>query len=310
MTAASFKFDALRETTQVVDLHQHYWPPRVVELLRARSSLPRIARADGGEELWLPGESAYPFRASMHDMGRRAHDCATAGIDYALQAPPCALGIEWLDIAESQPVFEAWAEAARAMPGRFGWWAWTSATAPDLDHVREQLDAGAFGLVLPATAMLTERRLETLAPVLELLEARDAALLVHPGVAPERLAHGAPVAAATDMPSWLPAVTDYMHQMSEATVALHRLLRPDHPTLRVVLALLGGLAPLQYGRAIRRGAPGGWASDTATFYESSSFEAGVIEAVACVVGSGQVRYGTDAPVLDMAVSHQHARGSA
>jgi 6-methylsalicylate decarboxylase len=69
-----------------------------------------------------------------------------------------------------------------------------------------------------------------------------------------------------------------------------------HPRLRVVFAALAGLAPLHGERAAVRRGPA-VPSSPQLFYDTSSYGAQAIAAVAAVVGAGQLVHGSDFPVL-------------
>src|SRR5262249_7851771 len=69
--------------------------------------------------------------------------------------------------------------------------------------------------------------------------------------------------------------------------------------LRVVFAMLAGLAPLHAER-LRSRAGMHVAPDPHTFYETSSYGPRAVTAMAAEVGSSQLLYGSDRPVADPA----------
>jgi hypothetical protein len=127
---------------------------------------------------------------------------------------------------------------------------------------------------------------DRLGPVLEMLERRDAPLLIHPG--PAR-------AAASDRPRWWPAMTDYVASMQSAWHAFAVWGRPAHPRLRVCFAMLAGLAPLHRERLVARG--GRTDSDAGVFLDTSSYGARALDAVIREVGVDRLVHGSDRPVI-------------
>jgi 6-methylsalicylate decarboxylase len=67
----------------------------------------------------------------------------------------------------------------------------------------------------------------------------------------------------------------------------------------VIFAMLAGLAPLQAERTAARGGPEREAAlhDELCFYDTSSYGARAVGAMASVVGIGQLVHGTDRPVV-------------
>ena len=156
---------------------------------------------------------------------------------------------------------------------------------PSAARVDALLDAGAVGLSLPAGALGGPAGIERLGPALEALSAREAPLFVHPG-------------PAAGSPAWFPALTAYVAEMSAAWHAWAQWGRPAHPTLRVVFAMLAGLAPLHAERLAARGGPSEAVHDPLTFFDTSSYGPRAIDAMLRVVGVDRLLYGSDRPVIE------------
>jgi hypothetical protein len=73
---------------------------------------------------------------------------------------------------------------------------------------------------------------------------------------------------------------------------------PAHPQLRVCFAMLAGLAPLHVERLALRGGPADVVTNPNLFYDTSSYGARAIGAMAGVVGLDQLVTGSDRPVVD------------
>jgi hypothetical protein len=122
--------------------------------------------------------------------------------------------------------------------------------------------------------------------VLAVLAERDAPLFVHPGPAP----------AGGAVPAWWPALTAYVAETAAAWHAFLAWGRPAHPDLRVIFALLAGLAPLHHERLRARGGPPGAVHDPRVFYDTSSYGREALDAMVRAVGVDQLVHGSDRPV--------------
>ncbi len=86
--------------------------------------------------------------------------------------------------------------------------------------------------------------------------------------------------------------------MSTAWHAWAQWGRPAHPTLRVVFAMLAGLAPLHAERLAARGGPSDAVHDPLTAFDTSSYGPAAIDAMLRVVGVDRLLYGSDRPVIE------------
>jgi hypothetical protein len=119
-------------------------------------------------------------------------------------------------------------------------------------------------------------------------------LFVHPGGLPDARA----VEASLTEPLWWRALTDYISQMQAAWLTFATYGRRELPGLRAVFAMLAGGAPLHSERLATRGGPAVDLRDPLTFYDTSSYGPRVVEAMASWVGTRQLLYGSDRPVIE------------
>jgi predicted TIM-barrel fold metal-dependent hydrolase len=279
---------------EAVDVHQHLWSEPLVEALAARADYPRVRRDGRAWRLDLaPGRSEY---LPLESPAERAAHVRADGFDRALIALSPELGVERLPGEEAAPLLDAHVALARE-PG-LGIWASTS--LHDLDAAARELPRrldGAAGLCLPAAALASPRALEALAPLLAALEEAGKPLLVHPGPAAAAVPRvAAPRAAAS--PAWWPELAGAVAQQQAAWLAFADRGRIAHPRLRVVFAGLAGLAPLQVERAAARGGPSGAVGDPGIFYDTSAYGSFAIDAMARLVGVGQLVHGSDRPAVE------------
>ena len=266
-----------------VDLHQHLWPEPFLEGLRARRSAPRL----DGWELYLPGERTYAIDPSDHDVDARAALTAIDGDELVCVAPSAALGLDRLAPAEAGELAAAWLDGALALPPPFGVWAMAGIREPDPGALSEALDRGAIGLEVAADVLAAPDGLDRLGPLLDVVEAAGAAVLVHPGPAG---GHDAP----GRRPDWWAPIVPYVAQLHAAWWAWAAAGRDRHPRLRVCFVALAGLGPLHAERRRARGG-GRTVVDPLTFVETSSYGTQAVDAVVRALGIDVVCHGSDRP---------------
>ena len=254
------------------DIHQHLWPDGLLSSLARRTVQPRLRREGREWVLDLAGDAPAPFDPAEHDPSTRT------GFDRIVIAPSIPLGIEWLP--EAEDLLDDFHRGVLELGAPFELWASLATPAPE--RVDALLDAGAVGIAVAGRAF---GDLERLGPALERVAQRGAPLFVHPG-------------PASGSPAWFPALTSYVAEMGEAWHAWAAFGRPAHPSLRVVFAMLAGLAPLHGERLAARGGPVQALHDPLTFFDTSSYGPRAIDAMLRVVGVDRLLYGSDRPVVE------------
>lgn len=287
----------------LIDVHQHLWTEPLVAALALRSELPFVRRENGLTVLYLAGERPYVIDLAGESPDAREQLLELDGVQRALLCLSSPVGIEGLERAQAQPLIDAYHEGALSLGPPFGVWGAIALDGAEPDDVDRLLARGCVGLSLPAGALSSVDALARLHRVLARLEAHDAPLLVHPGPGlqrwPSQHAHAAPVhEASLRDPLWWPAMTGYLACQQAAWLALQAAGRPSHPRLRVVFAMLAGLAPLQAERLFSRGVVLAVLPDPLTFYETSSYGPDAVELIRRAVGSEQLLYGSDRPVVE------------
>lgn len=266
--------------TVPIDVHQHLWPPELIEALGRRRAAPRLR----GWTLEVDGEPPSRVDPVAHDPAARAARAAADGLDRALVSLSSPLGIESAPGDAGAELLAAWHDGALALPAPFGAWAAASLAEVDARALERALHRGFVGLQLPATALLDAGGYERAGPLLEALERRGAPLLVHPG----------PASAPRGAPAWWPAIVDYAQQMHAAWFAFRAYGRIAHERLRVCFAMLAGLAPL-HGERFAARAGERTVIDPNVFLETSSYGPRAIDAVVRVTGIDALVYGSDRP---------------
>ncbi len=302
------------DSRAAVDVHQHLWPPELIAALRARRAPPRLR----DWTLELAGEPDYAVDPASHDVEARVARAVEDGLDVALVSLSSPLGIETLPAAEAGELLAAYHAGVLALPPPLGGWAAACLTEIDPGSLAGELDRGFVGLQLPATALLDAAGYDLVRPLLEVLEAADRPLLVHPG-ATEATGRGdmpgrGDAAVTGVVPPWWPAIVPYVQQMHAAWFAFRAYGRPRHPALRVCFAILAGLAPL-HGERFAARAGGRSPVDPGVFLDISSYGTRAVDATIRVLGIDALVNGSDRPYadpvrLDLGAAAWHALRSA
>jgi 6-methylsalicylate decarboxylase len=244
------------------DVHQHLWPEAFISALGARNDLPRLR----GNTLELE-EGSFELDLGEHDLDRRLALLDRHDIDIAVISlqPTVACDLQ-PDLAEAY--HEGILELVEAADGRLA----ALACAERRDGF--------------AGACISARRL--VAGIDELtddLRRAGQVLFVHPGY---------PAPPPEDAPAWWTAVVDYTAQMQAAYAAWLARGASDLP---VIFAILAGGGPFQLERLGRRGGESAQAHPN-VFFDAASYGRHALGLVAETCGTGQLLYGSDAPVMD------------
>lgn len=279
-----------------IDVHQHFWSEPLIEALARRRELPFVRSEHGLNVLYLSGERPFVLDLSTETVEQRAALIELVDLDRALVCLSSPLGIESLPRAQALPLIEAYHEGAFALGEPFEVWGAVALDSSDPQDVDRALDHGCVGVSLPAGALAAVESYARVRPLLARLEARAAPLLVHPGPG-VGMVSGAHECSLED-PLWWPALTRYVFDMQAAWLAFRAAGRAAYPRLRVVFTMLAGLAPLHAERLSSRGGPSSDVHDSLTFYDTSSYGPAAIRALAERVGTDQLLYGSDRPVVE------------
>jgi predicted TIM-barrel fold metal-dependent hydrolase len=278
-------------TMTTIDVHQHVWTTRLLDLLAARERWPFVSRERDGTVVHCAGEQPWAIDVASEAPARRAALLDADGLDGAVIALSSLIGIEALPREESLELIDAHLDGVAELGARFAAWGPIALDRPDPDDVDRLLARGCVGISIPASALAGPAQLLALGPLLERVAARDVPLFVHPGGAPRsQTRFGDPL--------WWPALTDYVAQMQAAWLAVVTRGRREHPRLRLVFAMLAGCAPLQCERLSARGCTSVEPRDPGVFYDTSSYGPVALAAVARQVGERQLLYGSDRPVIE------------
>ncbi len=275
------------------DIHQHLWTEPLVEALTRRHELPFVRHEQGLTVLYGAGERPYVIDLDGEAPARRAELVERDGLDRALVCLSSPLGIEPLPPTQARALIGAYLDGALALGDPFGVWAPLALGDVAPSDVDSALERGCVGISLPAGALSGIETLAELAPTLTRAQSLGAPLFVHPGPG-TRLPVGE---SSLGEPLWWPALTRYVAEMQAAWLLWATAARRLFPELRVVFAMLAGLAPLHTERLRSRGGPVTREADPLLFYDSSSYGPHAVGLMKQLVGAEQIVYGSDRPVV-------------
>lgn len=280
--------ESLAERRGAIDVHQHLWPPELVDRLRARSRAPYLR----DWTLHLDGEAPYVVEAAAHDPEARVASDRDAGVALACVSLSAPLGIERLAPPVARPLLQAWHRGVTALPEHFRGWASVCLPDPDLDGLDLLLRGERFvGVQLAATDLATPRAWERVAAVLAVAEEHRKAVLVHPGPID-------PAPATGGLPPWWTPVVGYSAQMQAAWWSWHAFAgRSAFPHLRLVFGAGAGLAPLLAERHTLRGGSR-TAVDPEVYVDTSGHGVRALESLVRVLGVDPLVLGSDRPYAE------------
>jgi predicted TIM-barrel fold metal-dependent hydrolase len=258
------------------DVHQHFLPPPVLDVLRARREPPRLT----GRSLEL-GEGSFAFDERAHDLGERIALLDRDGIDVAVVS--LAPTMETEAHPELRDAYHAGiAETVAAAGGRL------RALAAG------ECRPGFAGACVSAGALVAG-----LGDLTHELAHANGVLFVHPGP-PERPPAGAP--------AWWASVTDYTAQMQAAYFSWIAGGAECHPELQVLFAVLAGGAPFQLERLAARGPDTAGALSVNVHLDTASYGRRALQLCLETVGAERIVYGSDVPVIDSTPTLQALAG--
>jgi predicted TIM-barrel fold metal-dependent hydrolase len=291
----------------IVDVHSHFYPRWYVELLKARTELPRIAEDENGAERFVifPGEYGRPMDREYWDLDAKLSFMDGLGITQTV----LSLGNPWLDpftgpdaVDIARRLNSDFATLGARTGGRIvGMGALPSADVDGAVVVAEEIGATPtlYGLVVGT--LICGRTFDDpeLRPIWSVLESTGTPIFVHP--------HR--TAAAEDLEGFGHAFPVGIGFPFETTIALARLVYAgvlqEFPDLQFVASHGGGTIPFLAGRL-----DAAWKSDPSVHerlpslpsldlaklaYDAVLYHPGAMLATSDLVGTELMAFGTDHP---------------
>ncbi len=289
----------------VIDIHSHFYPRWYIDLLKARTELPKIVEDEQGVERFIifPGEEGRPMDAQFWDLDQKLSFMAGLGIAQTV----LSLGNPWLD------PFSDDTEVARRLNADFstlgertngrvvGMGALPAGSVQEAATVAREIDKAEnlHGLVVGTRICGRTFDDPELSPLWAVLAETGSPIFVHP--------HH--TAAAEDLEGFGHAFPVGIGFPFETTIALARMVYggvlQEFPDLQIVAAHGGGTIPFLAGRL-----DAAWKSDPSVHdtlpdlpsrdlaklvYDAVLYHEGAMQATADLVGVENMAFGTDHP---------------
>ena len=255
-----------------IDVHQHLLPPPCVEVLRKRTSPPRIV----GAELEI-AEGRFPFDPAENDVESRLAVIDRQGTDVAVLSLQHTLGHDALPPDERGELVAAWEEGiATVVADAGGRFAALAAGPARPGFVGSCIGSDALG------------DLEALEAVVESVRSNAGFVFVHPS--------GGQLTPNT--PDWWGAIALYTAQMQSAYLAWLAHGQERWPDVAIVFSILAGGGPFQLERLGSRGIDTRSVLYPNVFFDTASYGRRALELCVESFGVEQIVYGSDLPVID------------
>jgi predicted TIM-barrel fold metal-dependent hydrolase len=277
-----------------IDVHQHVWTPPLQAALAEREDVPRIVSRDGVDTVYCAGEQPWGLDARGESTANRTRLLDEDGLDAAIVAISSPIGIEALPRETALELIGRHLDGVAQLGPRFGAWAPLPTERPVPEDVDRLAARGPMGISIASGAIATPERLAAMRAALTRIQELGLPLFVHPGRAiGDHVTH-----PSLGEPPWWRALTDYVAQMQAAWLSWMAAGTAEHPELKVIFAMLAGLAPLQAERLSTRGGPPIDLADPNVLYDTSSYGLDAIEAITARIPTIHLLYGSDRPVLE------------
>jgi predicted TIM-barrel fold metal-dependent hydrolase len=296
-----------------VDMHAHFLPPALTDMLRERRYLPRIETAADGVELFHRPFGTTDFDPSYADIDLRVETLERLQIEFQLLSLPGLVGIDSLPVEESFPMVrvfnDALSEVLDRFPGRF--YGLTALPMADIPAAAEELRRGMttlgfIGAILPINCFANVAEARKLEPIFRVADELHAHLFIHPGRRPDEVV---PMLESADTrPGWpgtLPLrALNVQTNIAYATVTLlYSAFLDDYANVTLHVANLGGTYPMveerieNLSKVRNPGLPLANERARKIYADCGSLGPEAIEMAVKVFGADRILLGSDTPTF-------------
>ncbi len=294
-----------------IDLHAHYVPRDVADLLRARTAAPFIeSLPEGGERFHMP-VGVLDFTPAYLDVDDRVAYLDQIGIDIQVLSFPGLFGVDSLPSRDAMPMVRAFnddvAAVCRRHPSRY--FGLAALPMADIDAAIGELqravgDDGLIGAILPVNAFASAAQAERIYPLLAAGQELRAHFFIHPGPRPDEIS---PAVANTAVHKDNMMQRRALDVQADVAQAMITLLFSDildrYSGITIHVANLGGTLPMVIERmdhtaAVRSPQPHVPSSRMHRLHvDCSSLGPRAIEAAVACYGADKIVVGTDTPIF-------------
>jgi predicted TIM-barrel fold metal-dependent hydrolase len=299
--------------TMAIDMHAHYLPPDMADMLRKRKNPPRLEQVSQGIEKFHRPQGSYDFNPAYSDIRGRMELLDRTGVQTQILSLPGLMGIDSLPLEESAPLLRLFNDElsglCRRYPDRFVGLA--ALPMADIDAAEEELrrgvqELGFIGAILPVNFFTSPAEAKKLALLFEIGQQFGLYFFIHPGWRPDEAP--SPADELAPQPQWkgvMPmGVLELQTQITRATVTL---LFSDflgcYPDVSVHVANLGGTCPIlvermnQISKILSPGEPPLSGQAHRIYVDCASLGPRAIEMAAAVFGADNILFGSDTPTF-------------
>lgn len=294
-----------------IDFHAHYIAPKLMEMLEARDSDPRITHSGGGSLYHMP-VSTLPYSTAYHCLSERIEYMNRIGMEKQVWSLPGLLGIDYLPIEQSLPMIrlsnDGIAEACHQHPERLV--ALAAIPLADEQAMLSELkrcveDYGFFGAILPNNAFLSLDYAKELAPLFEYANEKKLHFFIHPGWRADEY----PIldTRPKNEPDELLIARGALGVQHSVSLALITLLYTDfldaYPNMTTHIANLGGTFPMVVERmhhTVEARFPDAKMPPSRKenlYFDTSSLGPRAVELAVEIYGIDRLVIGTDTPIF-------------
>jgi predicted TIM-barrel fold metal-dependent hydrolase len=298
----------------IIDMHCHYVPDAVSELLRQRTVAPFIERLpDGTEVRHMPAGNKLVYSADYTDMAGRILHMDGLGIDHQMLSMGLLFGLHALPVDEALVIARAFnddlSELSKTHPDRFSGLALLPmddiGVATD-EYRRARRDLGLLGAILPVNSFVTRAEADKLRPIFEAAQELGGHIFLHPGARPDQFQKGAEKkseeAQRDNMMERMALNVQANLAQAMVTVSFSDFLDP-YPDVTVQVANLGGTLPMVIERmdhtVMTRSSGDELVSNKLgrVYLDCASLGPNAVEIAAAVYGPDKLVFGTDNPIF-------------
>jgi predicted TIM-barrel fold metal-dependent hydrolase len=293
----------------MIDMHTHWKPAEVADVLRARSKEPRILRnQDGVEVLKAPPMGQVPVSEAFDDAAVHLARMDRQGVEMSvlsLLGSFCWIEAQPVDVALPlcRRVNDGFSAICRKHSGRFA--AFAALPLTDMEAAAAELERalglpGIIGAQLPGNYFLTRKDAEAVRPLLEVANRHRAVLLIHHGPRPGDAFPK--VTGDIDNARRRNGTLDMQASLSSVMVTLCLTdLLAEYPDLSIQVHNLGGNIPFEIERMDHRSMldtpdeelPSSRFRNAQVYVDCNSFGPRAIEAAVALYGADRIVCGTD-----------------
>lgn len=296
-----------------IDMHAHYLPPALADMLRERKYLPRIERLTDGSELFHRPFGTTDFDTAYVDIDARVPQLEALGIEAQLLSLPGLIGIDSLPIEESLPMIRTFNDSLAEVIGRYPgfFYGLTGLPMADMELAAQELSRGVtelgfIGAILPINGFASVAEARKLEPLFAVGEEFGLHFFIHPGRRPDEVV---PMLEAADTaPGWpgtLPIrALNVQTNIARATVTLlYSDFLDAYPNVTLHVANLGGTYPMIEERIVNLslvrlpGEPPVTERARKIYADCGSLGPEAIEIAVDVFGADHILLGSDTPTF-------------